>query len=145
MLFRDHKALVLAFKKTTLVNNKHLSLVSMYVVNILYIHGKDILIVDCFSRPVYLVTTDLWSTVTGKSQSKMKPNIGKVNVYTLCNVSIPFQMTFILQCHKRPSFKQSTIYHTQNLQLQGKLSLTIFGQTENISHGLKNDSNVRSY
>ena len=61
-LFSDHKPLSLAFKKKTPMKSdlqqRYLSIITEYVVDVSYIRGEDNIVADCLSRPVCAVTID---------------------------------------------------------------------------------------
>ena len=61
-LFPDHKPLSLAFKKKTPMKSdlqqRYLSIITEYVVDVSYIRGEDNIVADCLSRPVCAVTID---------------------------------------------------------------------------------------
>ena len=61
-LFSDHKPLSQALKKKTSmksdIQQRYLSIITEYVVDVSYIRGEDNIVADCLSRPVCVVTID---------------------------------------------------------------------------------------
>ena len=62
-LFTDHRPLESAFKSTRPAKSdrqqRYLSLLTEYIVDVQFIKGQDNVVADCLSRPAYAVTVDI--------------------------------------------------------------------------------------
>ena len=114
-LFTDHKPLVSAYKKTSLLKSdkqqRHLSIITEYVADIAYIRGDQNIVADCLSRPANAVTVDIYDLPALAEQQKNDQEIEsykerlkpfKLNSDTiLCDTSTPYPRPFVpLDCRK---------------------------------------------
>lgn len=110
ILLTDHKPLCNAFKSPNPAKSdrqqRHLSILSEYVHDVVHIKGKDNIVADCLSRPTNSVTVDLCDIPEiarqqpndpeiNEYQSRLKSYVVNDNLNLLCDVSTPYPRPYI--------------------------------------------------
>ena len=76
-LMSDHKPLVNAFKSSNVPKSdgqqRHLSLISEYISDMVYIKGNNNIVADCMSRPALAVKIDLCDLPQIASEQESDP------------------------------------------------------------------------
>lgn len=149
-LFTDHRPLTSAFKKSSTLKSdkqqRYMSLISEYVVDILYIRGQENIVADCLSRPANAVTVDLFDLPALSEQQKVDEEIknytDKLRVYSigdaqiLCDISTPSPRPFVPQTSRRAIFD---LFH--NLSHSGTSATTKMIKNRYFWPGM--DKNIR--
>ena len=119
-LFTDHKPLQSAYKSRNPPKSdrqqRHLSVLAEYVMDIQYVRGEDNVVADCLSRPANAVTVDLCDlTSLAVSQEKdqditqirdrLKPFKIKENLQLWCDKSTPYPRPYVPQAARQSIFK----------------------------------------
>lgn len=108
-LFTDHRPLVSAYRKTTPLKSdkqqRHMSLISEYVADILYIRGQENIVADCLSRAVNAVSVDVFDlpeiAALQKEDEELQEHKEKLKNFPLgteelwCDTSTPSPRPFI--------------------------------------------------
>lgn len=117
-LFSDHKPLVSAYHKKGLLKSdkqqRHLSVVTEYISDLLYIKGDQNIVADCLSRPTNAVIVDIFDLPALSAQQnedteiqnytdRLKSyNIGSSTI--LCDTSTSYPRPFVTEASRKPIF-----------------------------------------
>ena len=117
-LFTDHKPLVSKFKKQTLPTSdkqaRHLSFISEYIQDIVYIRGGDNVVADCLSRPTNAISIDLYDLPAIAEEQTKCEEIGqykdRLHAHSMgekqlwCDKSTPYPRPFVPKSQRQSIF-----------------------------------------
>ena len=119
ILLTDHKPLCSAFKSQSSLKSdrqqRHLSFISEYVSDILFIKGSQNVIADCLSRPANVITIDVCDLqeiakqqVTDEEVKSYADHLKQYeidnNEKLLCDISLPYPQPFVTKKLRKSIF-----------------------------------------